>query len=69
MARPKKHNPINYGTKKEVTYGHAITHSKGYQKGVGTKVARQEHDKAARIMHERYGVEHHTPFKSKVRRR
>ncbi len=68
MAKKGKHNPINYGSKKEVEYGHAITHSKSYQKGVGVTTAHKEHDKAVRIAKRKYGMEHHSPFKSKVRR-
>jgi len=57
-----RHNPPNVRSNRQLVYGHAVTHSKSYQRGVGKKVARKEHDKSVRIM-KRRGYKHNTPFR------
>jgi len=46
-------------SKKQAVYGHAITHSKRYQKAVGKKRAKREHDFLVR----HYLKNHKSPFK------
>jgi hypothetical protein len=45
-------------SKKQAIYGHAITHSKRYQKAVGKKKAKREHD----FLVKHYITNHRSPF-------
>jgi len=51
-------------SKKQAVYGHAITHSRSYQKGVGVKQARREH---AFFVRHYLKKPHPSPFKAKVK--
>lgn len=59
-------NPMNTRKDKQLLLGHSITHTKNYQRSVGVEKARCEHDRLVKIMLKR-GMQHHTPFKSKVK--
>ncbi|RLI46916.1 hypothetical protein DRO69_01990 [Candidatus Bathyarchaeota archaeon] len=46
-------------SKRQAVYGHAITHSRRYQKGVGKAKAKREHDFLVR----HYLTQHKTPLR------
>lgn len=58
----RKGNPLNVRSDKQLVYSHAITHSKGYKKGVGKAQARREHTEITKRMKEK-GMGHKSPFK------
>lgn len=62
QRHPRRHNPPNTHSNRQLVYGHAVTHSRSYQRGVGKTVARKEHAKAVRIM-KRRGYRHDSPFR------
>lgn len=61
----RKGNPLNIGSKKELLFAHALTHAGYYQKSVGCKQAKKEHEYIVSIMKKR-GFNHSSPFSCKA---
>jgi len=51
-------------SKQKLIFGHSLTHSKRYQKSVGVKNAKCEHDRLVGIM-QKHNINHQSPFKAK----
>jgi len=58
-------NPMNTRSNKQLLFGHALTHTQKYQEDVGVDNTKCEHDRLVEKMIKR-GMNHNSPFKSKV---
>jgi len=58
-------NPMNTRSNKELLLGHSLTHTRNYQRSVGFKNAKCEHDRLVGIMEKR-GMHHKSPFRRKA---
>ena len=64
--RGRVKNPMNTRSNRQLLFGHSLTHSRNYQKSVGSASAKREHDRLVKIMKKR-SMKHASPYRSNTR--